>query len=151
MAESSAPPSYHEVVTSPYQYPPPGVHYIPPGVEHPPPPVHYPPSPTTYNPSPGVHYQPTSVPSAVSNLHPGAHYSPPSPAQNLKPRANPSAPPELEMVTVNSSGVTEERLLANNTVDCEPAAATEDSKDVDLCKIQFSTDFITTGGPGGLL
>ena len=156
MEDHSAPPSYHEVVTSPYQYPQPGVHYQPPGVEYPPP-AHYPPSPTTYTPPPDVHYQPVSATSALDNLHPGAQY-PPSPAQNLKPHANPSAPPEIEMTTVNSSGVTAqtaerllthntvddvtaERLLTNNTVDDVTAAVSDDSEDIGPCKIQFSTEF----------
>ena len=149
MADHSAPPSYDEVVNSPYQHPPPGVHLIPPGVEHPPPgvplippgvdhppppvhlippgvehtppPVHYPPSTTTYTPPPGAHYQPASATSAVGSLHPGAQY-PPSPAQKLQPCVNPSAPPEIEMTTVNPSGTTsliEERLLSNDTVEVE--------------------------------
>ena len=142
MADHSEPPSYHEVVTSTYQYPPPGVHLIPPGVEHTPPPAHYPPPPTTYTP-PDVHYQPASASSANGNLHPGAQY-PPYQAQKLRPRANPSAPYEIEMVRVNSSGVTAQtakRLLTNNTVDDEPAAESEDSEDIGPCKIQFSTEF----------
>ena len=146
MADHSAPPSYDEVVTSPYQHPPPGVHHPPPGVEHPPsgahlipptttytpPPAHYPPPTTAYTPPPDVHHQPASATSAVGNFHPRAHYHP-STEQKLQTCANPSAPPEIEMTTVNSIGVTAqtaERLLTNNTVDDVTAAASEDSEDM---------------------